>query len=62
MKHNRIPPYGMAYEVAQKRNALPVPDSQYGKPGPGGTYDYCVTGGWHPSPGSPPRPTPLGFG
>jgi hypothetical protein len=40
VKDNRIPPYGMAYDVAWKRNALPVPASQYGNPGPGGTYDY----------------------
>lgn len=39
-KDNRIPPYGMSYDVAQKRNALPVPASQYGNPGPGGTYNY----------------------
>jgi hypothetical protein len=38
IKDNRIPPYGMDYEEARKRNALPVPDSQYG--GPGGTYDH----------------------
>jgi len=37
---NRIPPYGMDYETARKRNALPVPADQYGNPGPGGTYDY----------------------
>jgi hypothetical protein len=37
---NRIPPYQMSYDEAQKRNALPVPDSQYGDPGPGGVYDY----------------------
>ena len=29
-KDNRIPPYGMSYDEAQKRNALPVPDNQYG--------------------------------
>jgi hypothetical protein len=39
-KDNRIPPYGMSYEEARKRNALPVPATQYGSPGPGGTYDY----------------------
>jgi len=33
---NRIPPYGMDYETARKRNALPVPASQYG----GGTVSY----------------------
>jgi hypothetical protein len=37
---NRIPPYGMQYDVARVRNALPVPADQYGSPGPGGTYDY----------------------
>jgi hypothetical protein len=37
---NRIPPYGMSYDVAERRNVLPVPDSQYGDPGPGGTYNY----------------------
>lgn len=40
---NRIPPYGMSYEEARKRNALPVPASQYGNPGPGGTYNYWDT-------------------
>jgi len=37
---NRIPPYGMSYDVARKRNALPVPASQYGGGTPGSTYDY----------------------
>jgi Thrombospondin type 3 repeat len=37
---NRIPPYGMSYDVAKRRNVLPVPDSQYGNPGAGGTYNY----------------------
>jgi len=36
---NRIPPYGMIYEEARKRNVLPVPANQYGGT-PGGTYDY----------------------
>jgi hypothetical protein len=36
----RIPPYGMGYDDAFARSALPVPASQYGDPGPGGTYDY----------------------
>ena len=39
-KDNRIPPYGMSYDEARRRNALPVPASQYGSPGPGGTYRY----------------------
>jgi hypothetical protein len=30
VEDNRIPPYGMAYEEARKRNALPVPATQYG--------------------------------
>jgi hypothetical protein len=37
---NRIPPYGMSYDEAKRRNALPVPDTQYGDPGAGGTYQY----------------------
>jgi hypothetical protein len=37
---NRIPPYHMSYDQAQERNALPVPDTQYGNPGAGGVYDY----------------------
>jgi hypothetical protein len=36
----RIPPYGMDYDTAMTRNALPVPEDQYGDPGSGGTYDY----------------------
>jgi hypothetical protein len=39
VKDNRIPPYGMSYDAARIRNALPVPASQYGG-APGGTYDY----------------------
>jgi hypothetical protein len=39
-KDNRIPPYGMSYEAARKRNALPVPVTQYGSPGPGGAFNY----------------------
>ncbi|MGD8596287.1 MAG: fibronectin type III domain-containing protein [Anaerolineae bacterium] len=38
-KDNRIPPYGMSYDEARARNALPVPADQYGG-APGGTYDY----------------------
>jgi len=37
---DRIPPYGFKYDEAKVRNALPVPASQFGNPGPGGTYDY----------------------
>jgi hypothetical protein len=37
---NRIPPYGMRYDEAKKRNALPVPADQYGTGQPGSTYNY----------------------
>jgi PKD repeat protein len=36
----RIPGYGMSYDEAKRRNALPVPETQYGDPGPGGEYNY----------------------
>jgi hypothetical protein len=36
---NRIPPYQMSYDMAQTRNALPVPDNQYGG-SPGGVYQH----------------------
>lgn len=39
IKDNRIPTYGMSYEEARKRNALPVPADQYGGAG-GVTYNY----------------------
>ena len=39
-KDNRIPPYGMTYNEARKRNALPVPAAQYGSPPAGGTFNY----------------------
>jgi hypothetical protein len=39
-KDNRIPPYQMSYDEARRRNALPVPDTQYGDPGPGGAYEH----------------------
>ena len=37
IKDNRIPPYNFRYEDARRRNALPVPASQYGG---GPVYDY----------------------
>jgi len=37
---NRIPPYNMNYDEAKARNILPVPETQYGDPGPGGVYNY----------------------
>jgi len=48
-KDNRIPPYGMSYDEARKRNALPVPATQYGSPTAGGTYNY-----WDEIPLNPP--------
>jgi len=40
MRDNRIPPWGMSYDEARKRNALPTPVAQYGSPGIGGTYRH----------------------
>jgi len=37
---DRIPPYGFKYDEAKTRNALPVPATQFGNPGSGGTYSY----------------------
>jgi hypothetical protein len=37
---NRIPPYGFAYNEARTRNALPVPATQFGNPGPNGIYEH----------------------
>lgn len=37
---NRIPPYGFRFDEARVRNALPVPATQFGNPGAGGTYQY----------------------
>jgi len=51
-KDNRIPPYGMSYEEARKRNALPVPAAQYGSPGPAGVYNYWDIIGLNPPVGA----------
>jgi|FLOH01.1.fsa_nt_gi hypothetical protein len=40
LSDNRIPPYNMAYDAALERNCLPVPDTQFGNPGVGGTFQY----------------------
>lgn len=40
VKDNRIPPYGMSYDEARRRNSLPVPATQYGGAGAGSTYQY----------------------
>ncbi len=37
---DRIPPFGFDYDEALTRNTLPVPATQFGDPGPGGTFDY----------------------
>jgi hypothetical protein len=37
---NRIPPYRMSYDDARERNALPVPPSQFGAPGPGELFEH----------------------
>ena len=50
-KDNRIPPYGMDYDTARKRNALPVPADQYGG-GPGKTYNYFDTVSLNPPAGA----------
>jgi len=49
---NRIPPYGMSYDEARRRNALPVPDTQYGAPVAGGTYEYWDTVNLNPPAGA----------
>ncbi len=38
---NRIPPYGMRADEAERRNASPVPDSQYGAPDDDEAYQYA---------------------
>ena len=38
---NRIPPYGMSASESERRNATPVPDSQYGNPGSSGVFKYA---------------------
>src|SRR5690606_21132740 len=35
-----IPPYGFRRDDAETRNALQVPATQFGNPGPGGVYNY----------------------
>jgi hypothetical protein len=40
LSDRRIPPYGFSRDEAAERNALPVPASLYGNPGPGGTYEH----------------------
>jgi VCBS repeat-containing protein len=40
---NRIPPYGMSFDEAKVRNALPVPADQYGAGTAGSIYEYWDT-------------------
>jgi cysteine-rich repeat protein len=46
---DRIPPWGMSYDQARIRNCLPVPETLYGNPGVGGTYQH-----WHDAVLNPP--------
>jgi len=39
-RDNRIPPFQMDFDEAERRNALPIPVEQYGNPGSGGVYDH----------------------
>ena len=50
---NRIPTWGMRYDDAYQRNALPVPADQDGDPGPGGVYEHFARVTSAPSPRSP---------
>jgi hypothetical protein len=52
VKDNRIPPYGMAYDESLKRSILPVPVTQYGNPGAGGTFNYWDDFVLNPPPGA----------
>lgn len=49
---NRIPPYGFRHDDAETRNALPIPETQFGNPGPGGIYDYFDDVALTPPPGA----------
>jgi hypothetical protein len=40
IKDNRIPPYGMNYNEARRRNVIPVPSDQYGDPSTDDDYNY----------------------
>jgi len=40
IEDDRIPPYGMSYDDAREYNALPVPPTQFGNPGPGGVFEH----------------------
>lgn len=40
LSDDRIPAWGTTYDEARRRNVLPVPETLYGDPGPGGTYQH----------------------
>jgi len=40
VEDDRIPPYGFSYAEARRRNALPVPEDQYGYPNADGVYRH----------------------
>jgi hypothetical protein len=48
----RIPPYGFRHDAALERSTLPVPATQYGDPGPGGTYRHWDEIALQPPPGA----------
>jgi len=53
VKDTRIPPYGMDYDEAAKRNILPVTETPlYGNPGSGGSYNYWDEFTLTPPPGA----------
>jgi hypothetical protein len=52
LKDNRIPPYGMDFNLAEERNALPVPADQFGNPKAGDAYDYFDIIGLNPPTGA----------
>jgi hypothetical protein len=49
---NRIPPWGLRYDDALVRNCLPVPQDQFGDPGPGGSYRHWDEVALTPPPGA----------
>ncbi|MBW2273708.1 MAG: hypothetical protein JRG96_10575 [Deltaproteobacteria bacterium] len=52
IEDNRIPTWGMRYDDARVRNALPVPPDQYGDPGAGGVYQHWDEVTFSPPPGA----------
>jgi hypothetical protein len=52
VKDTRIPPWGMDYDESLRRSILPVPATQYGNPGAGGTFNYFDEITLDPPPGA----------